>query len=541
MMASSVLAIQHLRPINRQGGEVAKSKDPIEVLPYVLGIGPAEPNVSITPVRPLWDGATSRLMPSITFGSRLRGAFAFMGPDEAQRSSVQEAALQNLLKVEASWAETAIEGEDGAIHQALVCQHNCATEKILDPHFMREAQRLLGVNRLLVAIPVRTVMLAMDGNTDGAAPVALFTFGLSLFRSGEGIPLTPALFRLKDGRIESFHAEGMEPFVDELEARMDYAGLGDDFDDDGEDQDDEGPTIRLATNAPEEWPPVEVPEEALGDRNEMGSQVLIALDDGFEGDVEDLGSPLFRMTATGFVELLTEIIEGDRRTGLLVYDQGTPAAAAHFRGAQEALRQVGLETVYYAPSDLPAASPVSVTVPFSPEMLMRRVVDPEPDSYATWWSVPGDASLLRSETYRCIERAYVAMRGFEPVLFARIAKAIEMVEASKKRVIPLPSEEKDALVRGPDARTLLFSASAEKGLLFAFPMADTPLEWRNTFWRLYAEALEAMAADLELAGAVRRSTEPLNPIGWLRTAARHNEEMELKAGETRAFRFSKAE
>ena len=85
MMASSVLAIQHLRPINRQGGEVAKSKDPIEVLPYVLGIGPAEPNVSITPVRPLWDGATSRLMPSITFGSRLRGAFAFMGPDEASR------------------------------------------------------------------------------------------------------------------------------------------------------------------------------------------------------------------------------------------------------------------------------------------------------------------------------------------------------------------------------------------------------------------------------------------------------------------------
>jgi hypothetical protein len=484
------------------------------------------------------------MMPAITFGHRHGWAFAFMSPQEVEKPSVQETALQNLLKAEASWIETEIESEDGQTHRALVCQDNvCATEKILDPRFMKEAQRILGAKRLVVGIPVRSVMLAMDGNADGAATMGFLAVGLSLFRSGDGIPVTPALFRLKDGQIEGFFAEGMEPFADELEARLAAAAAEGGFDgEDGDDGDeDEGPTVSLATNAPDEWPVVEVPEGALGDPDELALQVGMALDDGFDDDVEDLGGRVFRMTEGGFVQLETEIIEGDRRTGLLVYDRATPEAAAHFRGVQEALRAVGLDAVYYAPSRLPAASPARVTVPFTPEILSMRVVDPEPASYATWWSVPGDESLIQSETYRCVERAYVAMQGFEPVFFARIAKAIEMEAASKKRLIPLPIEERDAFVRGPDARTLVFSVSAEKGLLFAFPMKDTPLEWRNRFWRLYAEGVEAIAAELERAGAVRKTTESLRPLGWLRTAARHAEEMELAAGETRVFRLLQME
>jgi hypothetical protein len=520
---------------------MASARTETVLLPYVMGIGPVEGKV--TPARPLWEGASSRLMPALTFGHRKGGAFAFMTPEEVSNPSMQALAMQNLLKVEASWVETEIEDEDGAAHRALVCQDNvCATEKILDSRFMKEGQRLLGAKSLFVCIPVRSVMLVMDGANDGAATMGLLTFGLSLFRSkGEGmIPVTPALFRLKDGRIESFFAEGMEPFADELEAGL--QGDSDDDDDDFDDEDDEdpGPTVELATNAPEHWPVVEVPESVLDDPEELSIQVTMALDDGFDDDVEDLGRQVFHMTEGGFVELANEIIGGDRRTGILVYSQATPEAAAHFRAAQEALRQVGVETVYYAPRPLPAAAPGRATVPFSPEILMMRVVAPEPDSYATWWSVPGDESLLLSETYRCIERAYVAMKGFEPVFYARIAKAIEMDGASKRRLLSLPFEEKDAFVRGPDARTLVFSVSAEKGLHFGFPMKDTPLEWRNRFWRLYADGIEAIAAELERAGTVRRTSDPL-PLDWLRTAARHNDEMEHEAGEIRVFRLLQME
>lgn len=511
------------------------------VLPYVMGAGPVEGNV--TPVRPLWDGAASRLMPQITFGHRLRGAFAFMSADEVGQTAMQKTALANLLGVEASWTKTRIEGEDGKTHRALVCQDNtCATEKILDVAFMKEAQRLLGAKRLVVGLPVRSVMLAMDGDKDAPAVMGFLGFNLSLFRGGEGIPVTPALFRMVDGRFEGFFADGLEPFLDELEAGAKDEG---DYDDQGEDEDEfdeeEGPTIVLATNAPETWPPVEVPEAALDDPVELGLSVMMALDDAFEDDVEDLGRPVFRMTENGFVELVNEVIEGDRRTGLLAYNQATPAAAAHFQGAREALREVGVEAVYYAPEPMPEARPAPVVVPFRPEMLMCLVGDPEPGSFATWWSVEGDESFLRSETYRCIERSYVALQGFEDAIFARIARAVEMVDPTKKGRISVPFEEQDAFVRGPDARPLLFSASAEKGLLFAFRMSDTPLEWRNTFWRHYAGAIEVLAAELNRNGAVRKAKEPLPLLGWLQTAARHNEEMELSPGETRVFRLAQVD
>ena len=197
---------------------MASAKESV-LLPYVLGIGSVK--FEVAPVRPLWQGAvSSRLMPQLTFGHRLGGAFAFLPADEAGQSAVQESALQNLVKVVASWTEIEFQGEDGDTHAALACQDNCATEKILDPGFMNEAQRLLGAKRLVVGIPVRTVMLVMDGNNDGSATMGFLGQNLSLFRSGNGVPLTPALFRLKHGQIESFFAEGLEVYADELEARL---------------------------------------------------------------------------------------------------------------------------------------------------------------------------------------------------------------------------------------------------------------------------------------------------------------------------------
>ena len=503
------------------------------LLPYVIGMGPVADGVF--PVRPLWQGASSRLMPQLTFGHRLGGAFAFMASDEARRASVQETALGNLAQVDAPWSETEFEGEDGQTYLALACQDNCATEKLLDSVFMIQAQRLLSAKRLIVGIPARTLMLVMDGGNDGAATMGFLALNLSFFRSGEGVPVTPALFRVKDGRIEGFFAEGLETYADEFEARLENGQPGDDLEDDDAELEDRGSMVAFATNAPPEWPLVEVPEVLLGDRQEIAMHVMATLDDGFDDDVEDLGASVFRMTEAGFVEIDTEIIEGERHSGLVVYDDATSSAAAHFYGVQAALREVNVHAVYYAPAELPVVGAAAVAVPFSPEILRLRALDPEPGAYATWWSVPGDESLLASETYRCIERVYVAMEGFEPMLFARFARALEMLDDPRKRVLPLPLEEQETFVRGPDARTLLFSASEEKGLLHAFPMKDTSLEWRNRFWRLYAHGIEAIAAGMERDGIVRKATRAPKPVGWLRVAARHCDEMVMEPGETRVF------
>ena len=88
-------------------------------------------------------------------------------------------------------------------------------------------------------------------------------------------------------------------------------------------------------------------------------------------------------------------------------------------------------------------------------------------------------------------RIYAAIDGIESYVFGALLHSLRMLP-TRQRVQPADGMG-PIHITGPDLRDMFLSASAEKGIRFQFAL-DTPAWYRDTFWRLFCDYVEGMAA-----------------------------------------------
>jgi uncharacterized protein YtpQ (UPF0354 family) len=130
-----------------------------------------------------------------------RQDLADMGMSEEEE--VWRAAMENLRKRGASWekGEVGISGTGEKVAMLMFQGDTLAAERVLDADFMREAQRLLNAESILVGIPRRGVLMAINGKPPGLAFINFSGNVATLYKGGESAPITPLAFMMKDGEF----------------------------------------------------------------------------------------------------------------------------------------------------------------------------------------------------------------------------------------------------------------------------------------------------------------------------------------------------
>ncbi len=100
--------------------------------------------------------------------------------------------------------------------------------------------------------------------------------------------------------------------------------------------------------------------------------------------------------------------------------------------------------------------------------------------------------------------------------------------------VRLPRREKLIAIMAPEHRLLVFRASAEKGLLVAFPTETRRVDYRDDFLSVFADYCEAYRAGLEARGVAPAPDLTCRPLDWwtLLDAASEREELASGAGVT---------
>lgn len=160
-----------------------------------------------TVCRALWEKDVSAGMPWLAVGYDHPHTFEFINTERLVELNTTESALEaqallNLSKRQATWQPLDADINGGKrLHMLLCTDDFYAAERIVDPDFMREAQRRLNARGLLVGVPRRGVLMATNGEQDDQILSAFGAAVVGQFSRGETALISPILFGLKDGAI----------------------------------------------------------------------------------------------------------------------------------------------------------------------------------------------------------------------------------------------------------------------------------------------------------------------------------------------------
>lgn len=146
-------------------------------------------------------------IPIVAFGFGAGANYQFITAEQCPDvSSLFGEALANLAELQYEWEV----GDSRSLRFAASSGHEFSAERILDPDAMRECQRLLGASRIVAAAPRRTCLFA---TSDGQSEEIMSMFDELVLRTYEDesyghAPISPTLFVIEDGEIESFRWRG---------------------------------------------------------------------------------------------------------------------------------------------------------------------------------------------------------------------------------------------------------------------------------------------------------------------------------------------
>ena len=173
--------------------------------------------------RVLWPREASAYMPWVAVGYDHPHSFMFVTAQAFAKMQTTEAALEaralaNLRKRPAKWEKVSVEPKKGSRFSILACMDDfLAAERILDPDFMKEAQRTLRARGLLVGIPRRGRLFCIDGELNEDAIQAFGIMVAQEFTSVESAEISPMLFVVKDGAVVGFAEAIADAILPELE------------------------------------------------------------------------------------------------------------------------------------------------------------------------------------------------------------------------------------------------------------------------------------------------------------------------------------
>jgi uncharacterized protein YtpQ (UPF0354 family) len=160
--------------------------------------------------RVLWPDKPSQFMPWLAFGWDHPSRFEFLDEEKLKGLGMTEAqaetrALENLRKRTSAWQSHDAPLAGGRMLRLLICMDDVfSAERILDVEFMKEAQRKLGTDAILVGVPRRGLILAAPLQTDTAVVLGFAGVVFGQFSRGESAPVSPMLFGVADGAILGF-------------------------------------------------------------------------------------------------------------------------------------------------------------------------------------------------------------------------------------------------------------------------------------------------------------------------------------------------
>src|SRR6185295_4706059 len=213
--------------------------------------------------RLLWTGERSPYIPWVAFGFDHPHSFEFLGRKRMEElgkkdETLEREALANLKARAGSWQEVSVKLGWFKKQRLQICADDfLAAERILDATVMGEAHRHLNAPGLMVGIPRRGLLVAMNAAAaldDVKKTTAFVAFVSAQFHGGESAPISPAVFAMKDGAIVGLidsgaaagkrgdadaevDGDGVPPYITILTYREEATGLesvdicaaGDDF------------------------------------------------------------------------------------------------------------------------------------------------------------------------------------------------------------------------------------------------------------------------------------------------------------------------
>jgi hypothetical protein len=177
--------------------------------------------------RVLWANTASAYMPWAAVGYDRPSSFQFITTKDCAEMRTTEAALEaralaNLRQRPAKWERVDIDSKHGSRFTILRCGEDFfAAERILDPDFLKEAQRTLRARGLLVGIPRRGRLYCVNGELPQDALQGFGTAIAQEFVSGESAPISPMLFAVKDGAIVEIVESIADAILPQLESERD--------------------------------------------------------------------------------------------------------------------------------------------------------------------------------------------------------------------------------------------------------------------------------------------------------------------------------
>jgi len=95
-----------------------------------------------------------------------------------------------------------------------------------------------------------------------------------------------------------------------------------------------------------------------------------------------------------------------------------------------------------------------------------------------------------------------------------LLRSFGIPEAEKATRVALPATPVSFFVHGPEDAPAVFNASAQKGIRFHFPIQATTPEYRDRFWKLFAEYAETWRTGVDDNGWPKDNVESPRPIHW---------------------------
>jgi hypothetical protein len=280
-----------------------------------------------TVCRALWDQVQSPFMPWVAFGFDHPHTFEFIntnrvGELNTTAQEIEANALAALRERPAKWEPVDVDAKDGKTLRILTCAGDFfAAEHVLDPEFMRQAQKILKCSGLFVGVPRRGLLMATSANQDQDL-IAGFAGAVAGQFSREGSALiSPMSLAMTDGAIVGIFDAVAKLAVPDGEPR---GALGGDEDEDpAEDEDPSAPYVA-----------------GMVSRNQDGSEDVHLMIGGTDPD------RLAQAIQDGFMALLKEHAPRKEFSGhiqIVILGMTPPSARKHVPKVLEHLKGISHE------------------------------------------------------------------------------------------------------------------------------------------------------------------------------------------------------
>ena len=246
------------------------------------------PGHTDTVCHPLWDQESSPYMPWVAFGFDHPHSFEFISTErlaelKTTAQELESKALAALRARPARWEPVDVDA-NGKTLRILTCAGDFfSAERVLDPAFMQQAQKILKASGLWVGVPRRGLLMAASANQDQDLIAGFGAAVAGQFSRAESALISPMLFGVKDGAIVGIFDAIAKAAVPDGEPRGALGGPEGDDEELDEDDDPNAPFV-----------------SAIVSRNDQGSEDVHMVVAGDDADT------LAKAIEAGFGTLLKE-------------------------------------------------------------------------------------------------------------------------------------------------------------------------------------------------------------------------------------------